>query len=200
MKRIILLVIATTTIFITSCKHKRSASFKSYDNFKTINSDFKLNSKAVANGELLDAYKCEEKINDIENSIPLSWSNVPEGTGSLAIVMYHYPKRDDKTEVNSYLLLWGINPTVTNIPYKMANNPNWVMGSNKDGTAISYTSPCSRGPGNHKYTIALFALKETPKLLPKTNSRDINYDRFMEAISEDNIIDRTTLTFIDANK
>ena len=82
----------------------------------------------------------------------------------------------------------------------MANNPNWVMGSNKDGTAISYTSPCSRGPGNHKYTIALFALKETPKLLPKTNSRDINYDRFMEAISEDNIIDRTTLTFIDANK
>ena len=197
----IILLISTTVVLIlfNSCNNnKEISSFKNYDDFKTINSSFKLYSKAVVNGELLDGYKCEKKVNDIENSIPLSWSNVPKGANSLAIVMYHYPKKDDKTEVNSYLLLWGIDPSVIDIPYKMANNTNWSMGSNKDGTAISYTSPCSHGPGDHLYTIALFALKETPKSLPKENSINVDYTAFMKAISEVTVIDRTTLTFTDS--
>ena len=73
------------------------------------------------------------------------------------------------------------------------------MGSNKDGNAISYTSPCSRGPGKHEYTIALFALSETPKSLPKSNALDVDLSTFMKAISEENIIDKTTLTFTDSN-
>jgi phosphatidylethanolamine-binding protein (PEBP) family uncharacterized protein len=146
---------------------------------------------------LLDAYKCEEKINGVENSIPLSWKNVPYGTKSLAIVMYHYPKRDDKTEINSYLLLWNIDPEITEIPYKMAKKGNWSMGANKDGVAISYTSPCSHGKGKHEYTIALYALSETPASLPKENSLDVDYGTFMNAINTVSIIDRTTLKFID---
>ncbi len=131
---------------MNACHHKNStATYQKYDDFKTINANFKITSKAVANGQILPAYQCEEKINDIENSIPLSWSNVPKGTKSLAIIMYHYPKKDDKSEVNSYLLLWNIDPSVSNIPYKMANNPNWFMGANKDKTAISYTSPLFEG-------------------------------------------------------
>lgn len=174
---------------------------KNYEDFKTINSDFKLYSKAIAEGRLLDEYKCEKKVNDVENSIPLSWSNVPEGTKSLAVVMYHYPRKDDKTEINSYLLLWGIDPSVNDIPYKMANNPdNWFMGSNKDGTAISYTSPCSQGKGEHEYNIALFALSDTPKSLPKTNSLEVDYVTFMNALSEVEVIDRTTLTFLDTRE
>lgn len=200
-KKSIILLIAISIISFYSCnKNKRVPSYKNYDNFETINPDFKLYSQAVVNGELLDNYKCEEKINGIENSIPLSWSNVPKGTKSLAIVMYHYPKKDDKTEVNSYLLLWGIDPSVTAIPYKMANNPNWAMGANKDGKSISYTSPCSQGPGKHKYTIALFALKEMPKSLPTKSSLDVDYTKFMEAISEVEVIDRTSLTFTDSNE
>lgn len=197
-KSVVLLI---TIVILSSCNHnKGEVSFNNYDDFETINPNFKLYSEAVVDGELLDEYKCEQKVNDIENSIPLSWINVPKGTKSLAIVMYHYPKRDNKTEVNSYLLLWDIDPSVTNIPYKMANNPNWAMGANKDGTAISYTSPCSRGPGDHKYTIALFALAEAPKSLPKSNSVDVDYTRFTKAISEVKVIDRTTLEFIDSRQ
>lgn len=191
------ILIAFLLLFLSvSCRNKKK-HINNFEDFKTVNTDFKLSSKAVENGLLLDAFKCEKKVEDVENSIPLSWSNVPEGTNSLAIVMYHYPKKADKTEVNSYLLLWDIDPSITEIPYKMANNPNWFMGSNKDGTAISYTSPCSHGSGEHEYTIALFALSETPKALPKSNSLDVNYQTFMEAISEVDIIDRTTLVFKD---
>ena len=75
--------------------------------------DFTLTSEAISNGELLDDFKCESKTDGIENSIPLAWSNVPSGTGSLAIVMFHYPNSDDLSDINSYLHLWNIyqNPS-----------------------------------------------------------------------------------------
>ena len=187
-------------ICLLSCKNNKKATTEvNHDDFKTIHSDFKLTSIAIKNGVLLDDYKCEEKVNDVENSIPLSWGNVPEGTKSLAIVMYHYPKKDDKTEINSYLLLWDIDPEIKGIPYKMASNGNWFMGANKDGTAISYTSPCSRGKGKHEYTIALYALSETPSSLPKKHSLNVDYNVFKNALATVKIIDRTTLTFIDSN-
>ena len=187
-------------ICLLSCKNSnREITEVNHYDFKTIHSDFKLTSIAIKNGVLLDDYKCEEKVNDVENSIPLSWENVPEGTRSLAIVMYHYPKKDDKTEINSYLLLWDIDPEITGIPYKMASKGNWFMGANKDGTAISYTSPCSRGKGKHEYTLALYALSETPSSLPKKHSLNVDYNVFMNALATVKIIDRTTLTFIDSN-
>tara|TARA_R110002049_G_scaffold271075_1_gene448204 strand:- start:1113 stop:1712 length:600 start_codon:yes stop_codon:yes gene_type:complete len=185
---------------LMSCKNNnREITKVNHDDFKTIHSNFKIKSIAIENGVLLDAYKCEEKVNDVENSIPLSWENVPEGTKSLVVVMYHYPKKDDKTEINSYLLLWDIDPETTEIPYKMASKGNWFMGGNKDGTAISYTSPCSRGKGKHEYTIGLYALSETPAALPQKHSLNVDYNVFMDALDSVKIIDRTTLTFIDSN-
>ncbi|MGS0528099.1 YbhB/YbcL family Raf kinase inhibitor-like protein [Zobellia nedashkovskayae] len=185
-------------IGLMSCKNNKKATTEvNHDDFKTIHSDFKLSSIAIEDGVLLKAYKCEEKIDDVENSIPLSWENVPYGTESLAVVMYHYPKKDDKTEINSYLLLWDIDPKTTEIPYKMAPNGDWYMGANKDGTAISYTSPCSHGKGKHEYTIALYALAETPPTLPKMNTLDVDYNVFMNAMATVKIIDRTTLRFLD---
>ena len=187
-------------VCLLSCKNSnREITEVNHDDFKTIHSDFKLTSIAIKNGVLLDDYKCEEKVNDVENSIPLSWENVPEGTKSLAIVMYHYPKKNDRTEINSYLLLWDIDPEITGIPYKMASKANWFMGANKDGTAISYTSPCSRGKGKHEYTIAIYALSATPSSLPKKHSLNVDYNVFMNALATVKIIDRTTLAFIDSN-
>jgi len=159
------------------------------------NLEFEINSLAIENGELLDAYKCEKKINNKENSIPLSWSNVPGETKSLAIVMYHYPNPNDKTNRNSYLLLWGIDPTVREISYGEADKGEWYMGQNKDGNAISYTSPCSQGKGIHEYIISIFALTEFPELLPEENSLNINFDLFMTAIENVEILGRADLVF-----
>lgn len=195
-KSYLLFILAVIVVVLnTSCQNNKQPIYQKFDNFKTINIDFKITSEAVVNGQLLTKYQCEEKINGVENSIPLSWTNVPLGTKSLAIVMYHYPKKDDKLEVNSYLLLWNIDPSISQIPYKMASNPNWAMGANKDGNTVSYTSPCSQGPGKHEYTIALFALAEDLKSLPKSSSVKVNYELFMKAISETKLIDRTALTF-----
>ncbi|MBU2062504.1 MAG: YbhB/YbcL family Raf kinase inhibitor-like protein [Bacteroidetes bacterium] len=195
-KSYLLFILAVIVVVLnTSCQNNKQPIYQKFDNFKTINTDFKITSEAIVNGQLLAKYQCEEKINGVENSIPLSWTNVPLGTKSLAVIMYHYPKKDDKLEVNSYLLLWNIDPSISQIPYKMANNPSWAMGANKDGNTVSYTSPCSKGPGKHEYTIALFALGEDIKSLPKSSSVKVNYEQFMKAISETKLIDRTSLTF-----
>ncbi len=165
----------------------------------TTGSEFTLTSIAIGNGELLDAYKCEAKVDGKENSIPLSWSNVPDGTNSLAIIMKHYPNPTDLENPSSYLLLWNIDPDVTEIPYGMADDGPWYMGSNKDGVAISYTSPCSPSAGSHEYTITLYALSETPSVLPNSSSIDVDYDVLINAISTVTVIDEASLTFNDVN-
>jgi len=159
--------------------------------------EFTLTSEAVANGELLDAFKCETKINNLENSIPLAWENVPEGTGSLAIIMYHFPNPADQTNANSYLLLWNIDPTVTSIAYGMADDGAWFMGANKDGNAISYSSPCSPSAGTHEYTISIYALSEVPASLPLNHSLEVDYSTLLTAIQSVNIIDTASLIFDD---
>ncbi len=163
-------------------------------------SDFTLTSDAVSGGLLLDDYKCETKVNDIESSIPLSWSNVPSTAGSLAIIMHHYPNSDDTSTANSYLLLWAIDPSVTEISYGGADDGAWYIGSNKDGKAISYTSPCSPSEGTHEYTITVYALSETPASLPTESSLTVDYDTLKTAIATVTTIDTATLTFNDVTE
>ncbi|MBF0370009.1 MAG: S-layer homology domain-containing protein [Magnetococcales bacterium] len=159
-----------------------------------------LTSSAIEDGEILDDYKCEQKVDDIEDSIPLAWSGVPDSAGSLAITMHHYPNSEDTTQANAYLLLWDIDPSVTEIAHGGADDGAWYMGSNKDGTAISYTSPCSPSAGSHEYILTLYALSETPASLPSYSTLDVTYDVLLEAIESVTVIETTTLTFEDVTE
>jgi phosphatidylethanolamine-binding protein (PEBP) family uncharacterized protein len=181
-------------------KHKTNSGkiYSTLDlNFKK--SNFVLTSSAIVNGELLEKFKGEKKIKGVEESIPLKWKNVPEGTTSLAIIMYHYPRVGDKTIVNSYLLLWDIKPSVTEIKHGDADNGPWFMGANKDGKVISYTSPNSPSAGEHIYHISIFALTQPLTTLPKKSSLAVDFDVFMNAIESNKIIGKADLTFKDIN-
>ncbi len=162
--------------------------------------DFTLTSSAISDGELLEAYKCEEKVAGVEASIPLSWSNVPDSANSLAMIMHHYPNSDDTSNANSYLLLWDLDPLITEIAHGEADDGEWFMGANKDGNAISYTSPCSPSAGSHEYTITLYALSETPASLPSESTLAVDYDVLTSAIETVTVIDTATLTFDDVNE
>ena len=158
-------------------------------------SGFKLTSTAVVNGVLLDAFKCEKKVNGIENSIPLAWENAPAKATSFAITMIHYPNSSDSTKYNSYLLLWGIDKTVNKILYAEANKGPWFMGVNKDGNNISYTSPCSAGAGTHQYILTIYALSETPATLPTKSTTAVTYEVLTKAISTVTVLDKAKLIF-----
>ncbi len=155
-----------------------------------------ISSTAVVDGALLPAFACEPKLDGIEASIPLAWSGVPAEAGSLAITMHHYPHPDDPSQVNSYLTLWDIDPSVTEIAHGEAGEGEWFQGSNKDGNAISYTSPCSPdGRGSHEYTITLYALGDTPPSLPEQHSMAIDRTVLVESLELVTILDSTVLSF-----
>ncbi|MCH8988520.1 MAG: YHYH protein [Chloroflexi bacterium] len=161
-----------------------------------------LSSSAIENGVLMDAFKCETRsMEGTEDSIPLSWSNVPSDAQSLAISMHHFPNPNDTdpSRANHYLLLWGIDPSVTEIAHGAADDGAWYMGSNKDGAVISYTSPCSQSVGTHEYTITIYALSETPATLPKASSLDVTYSVLLSAIETVTVLGKTSLTFDDVN-
>ena len=164
---------------------------------------FELTSPAVVDGALLDEFKCERRGNDgSEDSIPLAWSGVPVGTGALAISMHHYPNPNDTdpARANQYLVLWGIDPSVTEIAHGGADDGDWFMGPNKDGVGISYTSPCSQNPGSFEYTIRIYALSETPASLPQGDSLEVSYAAFLAALEQVTIVGRASLTFVDASE
>ena len=184
------LIFILSSLILSSCHKDEEQSIA-----QPISSSFTLTSTAVENGLLLDAYKCEPKVNNIENSIPLSWSNAPANVSSFAITMVHYPNPNDSVQLNSYLLLWGIDKIITDIPYAQADKGPWFMGSNKDGVAISYTSPCSPSSGSHQYIITIYALSATPPDLPTQSSLSVNYSALINALSTVTIIDKATLVF-----
>ncbi|MDM8528089.1 YbhB/YbcL family Raf kinase inhibitor-like protein [Anaerolineales bacterium HSG24] len=191
---------STPTATSTSSSETATSTPTAIDETATPTTDFTLTSSAVSNGELLADYKCEEKVDGVEDSIPLSWSNVPSSTGSLAVIMHHYPNPDDTSKISSYLLLWAIAPSVTEIPHGEADDGDWFMGANKDGAGVSYTSPCSPSEGSHEYTITLYALSETPSSLPTQSTIDVDYDVLKTAIGTVNVIDTATLTFNDVTE
>ncbi|MEP1094734.1 MAG: YbhB/YbcL family Raf kinase inhibitor-like protein [Cyclobacteriaceae bacterium] len=199
MKNILILLFS---VFLFSCSSDEGIEVDTdTDNdFEIDTVGFRVTSEAIVNGELLANFKCESKTNDIENSIPLAWLEVPEGTGSLAVTMIHYPNADDLTNPNSYLLLWDIDPSTTEIPYGTADDGPWYMGQNKDGTAISYTSPCSPSAATHEYTITVYALSETPASLPMMSSIDVDYSTLIDAIGTVTTIETTKLTFNDVTE
>jgi phosphatidylethanolamine-binding protein (PEBP) family uncharacterized protein len=176
--------------FVSACKKDESI-----DTLQPSTSTFKLTSAAVANGLLLDTYKCEKKVNKIESSIPLAWSGAPANAKAFAVTMTHYPNPNDLTNISSYLVLWGIDKAVTEIPYGKGNGGPWFIGPNKDLVNISYSSPCSAGSGTHQYTITIYALSETPASLPKESSLNVTYQVLTKALSTVTVIDKTTLIF-----
>lgn len=202
MKQFSFLMLTLCVLFFSSCTEETITT--TTNNGDTLNgldtTQFYINSSAIIGNELLDAFKCETKSNDIESSIPLEWGNVPSTATTLVIMMYHFPNPSDQSQANSYLHLWNIAPSVTSIPYGTADDGPWYIGSNKDGTAISYTSPCSPSTGSHEYKITIYALDAVPSSFPIQNSLSVDYAAVKTALSTVNIIDEATLTFNDVTE
>lgn len=202
MKQFSFLMLTLCLLFFSSCTEDTiTTTTNSGDTLNGLDTtQFYINSSAVIGNELLDAFKCEEKSNDIESSIPLEWGNVPSTATTLVIMMYHFPDPNNQSQANSYLHLWNINPTVTAMPYGTADDGPWYIGSNKDGTAISYTSPCSPSTGSHEYSITIYALDAVPSGLPTQNSLTVDYAAIKTALSTVNIVGEATLTFNDVTE
>jgi Raf kinase inhibitor-like YbhB/YbcL family protein len=118
-------------------------------------STFALESTAFQHGEPIpDRYTCEGE----DVSPPLRWSNVPEGTRSLALVV---DDPDAPAGVFTHWLAWGLDPAAEEQGEREAAPGE---GRNDFG-ASGYRGPCPPpGHGRHRYVFRLYALDAEPEL------------------------------------
>jgi phosphatidylethanolamine-binding protein (PEBP) family uncharacterized protein len=105
------------------------------------------------NGTLPRLYTCDS----LGCSPPVVWENAPSGTKAFALTMHHIPDSGDK---HVYMVLYNIPPSINAIP--QAVQGTGTFGINTVNGGMSYTPPCSSGPGAKVYTITVYALSAQP--------------------------------------
>src|SRR6516165_1106461 len=139
---------------------------------------FTLTSSAIQdNGTLASKNACSDKArtpNCVGENIspPLSWSNVPEGTKSFALLLFD-PEGRAPAGV-SHMVLYGIPADVKGFAEGELSKPSdkFVGGKNLMGVGIYF------GPGTppntdwHHYTFTLVATDLDPKALEPGMTRD----------------------------
>ena len=87
---------------------------------------------------------------------PLAWTDAPEGTTELALLMT--TESPDGTKWN--WVLYGIPGDTTSL----AEGATGVgtLGLTSDGPDLAYSPPCSQGPGPKEYTFTVYALSGSP--------------------------------------
>ena len=94
-------------------------------------------------------------------SLPLSWTNVPAGTQSFALIMHDQDVVANRSMTdNLHWLIFNIPATATALPAGVPNVATLPDGSIQpmNRTTNGYGGPGYPGPGYHHYAIELFAL------------------------------------------
>lgn len=154
-----------------------------------------LSSPEIVDGGALPAeLKCTRDGGD-GVSPPLSWSAVPDGTQSLAVIMHHYPRGtvEGRDAPSQYWLLWNIPADTLGIE---RGNPLSIgdVGADKDQRRIGYTPPCSLPGAQHEYTITLHALNAPLDSLPQNDKIAVDWETMTQAM-DGKIIAETQITF-----
>jgi Raf kinase inhibitor-like YbhB/YbcL family protein len=112
-------------------------------------SEFALESSAFENAQAIpERQSCDGE----DVSPPLRWTNVPEGTRSLALVV---DDPDAPGGVFTHWIAWGLDPSSGGLG---EGEPAPNEGRNDFG-ATGYRGPCPPpGHGRHRYVFRLFAL------------------------------------------
>jgi len=126
-----------------------------------------LESEAFADGAAIPAmYTCDGD----DRSPPLSWSEVPEGTESFALVV---DDPDAPRKVWVHWVAWAIPGDERSLDEgEMPEIDGFLQGRNDSGDN-GWTGPCpDEGDPAHRYTFHLFAVEIVPPNLPESTTRD----------------------------
>lgn len=125
-------------------------------------------SAAFAAGAVIPAEFCCSRI-----SPPLSWSQVPEGTKSIAVLC------DDPDAPGGdwvHWVLFNLPPDTTELPKGMPATPtlsNGAIQGTTDYGRSGYDGPCPPPGRPHRYFFKVFALDMKLSLTPKARKSDM---------------------------
>ena len=138
----------------------------------------KITSSVFADNEKLpQKYSCDgDAINP-----PLSFSEVPSGAKSLALIMYD---PDAPSGMFVHWIIWNLPPSILGI--EEGQSPNAVIGTGSSGKN-AYMGPCPPS-GSHRYIFELYALDNMLNIGP-----DSGRETLLKTIGG-HIVGKSTLT------
>jgi Raf kinase inhibitor-like YbhB/YbcL family protein len=128
-----------------------------------------LKSSAFTAGEMIpQKYTCDGP----DVSPPLSWSDVPAGAKSLALIA-----DDPDAPMGTWVhwVAWNIPPNARGLEEgvpKRDSLPNGMKQGTTDFRSIGYGGPCPPS-GTHRYFFKLYALDISLNLPPSTTKKDL---------------------------
>lgn len=124
---------------------------------KAILLSFVLSSPAFHNNDSMPVqYTCDGK----NQSPPLAWSGLPEGTKSLALFMDDYDVQQNRFLTLGYNHWIVYNIPVTTNHFSAGEIPVSALEGFNDSKKKSYIGPCPP-KGRHRYHFTLYALDKT---------------------------------------
>jgi len=127
-------------------------------------------SSAFAEGQPIPAkYTCDGE----DSSPPLNWSNIPQGTKSLALIC-----DDPDAPVGTWVhwVLYDLPATVAELPERVPTTETLSNGAKQginDFKRIGYGGPCPPRVGPHRYFFKLYALNAELQLKTKATKKEL---------------------------
>jgi len=107
-------------------------------------------------GSIPPLYTCDG--DDI--SPPLTWTGVPPGAASLALVI---DDPDAPAGTFTHWLAWNISPDTEGLPEGAPGEEDGIVQGTNDLGTIGYAGPCPPA-GVHRYRFRIFALDDVPAI------------------------------------
>jgi Raf kinase inhibitor-like YbhB/YbcL family protein len=128
--------------------------------------EFTLSSSAFAAGQPIPArHTCDGE----DASPPLEWSNLPEGTRALALIV---DDPDAPGGTFTHWLAWGLDPKAGVV----AEGERAPAQGRNDFDVAGYRGPCPPpGHGPHRYVFRLFALDAEPAVTPGAGREELEH-------------------------
>ncbi|MDD3145027.1 MAG: hypothetical protein PHV23_02845 [Candidatus Gracilibacteria bacterium] len=145
--------------------------------------NFIVKSSEVSQGGILPiTYTCDGS----SSMLPISWNNAPENTTCYVAIMSHF---SPDLDTHSYMVRYDIPGNTDGLLSDSADIGSW--GINTVNRKAEYAPPCSKGPGDKKYTYTVYALSTCDNI----NGENLTREQVINSMSGD-ILDSATLDVV----
>lgn len=158
MRRMVL-VMAIALVMLSSCQRGPKVSVEGERASKM---EISVNSSAFKEGEIIPSkYTCD----GANVSPPLSWSGIPDGTKSIALIC-----DDPDAPMGTWVhwVIYNLPRDADGLPEAVPRSetlPNSAKQGTNSGGKIGYDGPCPPS-GTHRYYFKVYALDISPNLPP----------------------------------